>query len=166
MKTLRNIKKIPMEIAQLLSLNPTLCGLIVDDKDNPDNQDISFDELLKNHYINLYPVVESGDIKDNTRSSYIIILLDSINTTRDNNNISVSGDIYVTTDFNHILLQNYKNRLLEMADEVFKTLNEVKLTSSGKLIINNITYVVMNNFRTSYRLSFTISDQQIERTEI
>lgn len=166
MKDLRNIKTIPFEIGQLLAKNPTLCGLMLDDSNDPKTIESSFSSLLNNHYINMYPPIESGDIQDYNKSSYIIILIDTINTNNGNQNISVTGHIYVTTDLNHILLTNNKNRLLEMSDQVFKTLNGEKLTSSGELRINYISYTVINNFRSAYRISFEISDQQIERTEI
>ena len=166
MKNLRNIKKAPFEIAQILANNKTFCALLVDDSNTPTDCSMSLTELLNNHYITIYPPVNDGSIIDFNRNTYAIILLDSIDTNSTNNNISVTGYIYITTDNAHVLLSENRNRLLELADVVLQVLNGVKLTSAGELQIGRINYVMLDTFKSGYRISFTITDQQAERTEI
>lgn len=166
MKNLRNIKKVPFEIAQLLANNPDFCALLVDDSDTPTACTMSLTELLNQHYLVIYPPTNDGSINNFNRNTYAIILLDSIDTNSDNYNINVTGYIYITTDNAHVLLSNNRNRLLEMADIVLQTLNGVKLTSAGELQIGRINYVMIDTFKSGYRIGFTITDQQTERTEI
>ena len=161
MKNLRNIKKVPFEIGQLLANNKRFCSFLVDDTNNPGDVSMSFIELLNEKYITIYPPVEDGAIEQYNRNTYVIILLDSISTADSNANIGVSGNIYITTDVNHILLTENRNRLLEMADEVLQTLDNAKLTSAGEIHINHISHTMINTFRAGYRISFTLSDQQI-----
>ena len=166
MKNLRNIKKVPFEIGQLLANNKRFCSFLIDDTNNPGEVSMSFVELLNEKYITIYPPVEDGAIEQYNRNTYAIILLDSISTADSNANIGVSGNIYITTDVNHILLTENRNRLLEMADEVLQTLDNAKLTSAGEIHINHISHTMITTFRAGYRISFTLSDQQIERAEI
>lgn len=166
MKNLRNIKKIPFEIGQLLANNQYFCALLVDDTTNPGDVALSFITLLNQKYITIYPPVEDGAIEQYNRNSYAIILIDNINMNEDNFNIGVTGSIYVTTDIDHILLTENRNRLLELADEVVQTLNNAKLTSAGAIRINNISHTMLTPFRSGYRIGFSLSDQQVERTEI
>lgn len=166
MKNLVNIKKIPFEIAQLLAGNPNFCSLILDDSDDPGKVETSLTELLNSHYLTIYPPVNDGGITDYGRNTYVVILLDSITTESQDNNMNVTGYIYITTDNSHILLSQNRSRLLELADVVLQTLNGAKLTSAGQMEIGSITHVMISNFRAGYRINFTVTDQQTERAEI
>lgn len=166
MKNLRNIKKVPFEIAQLLANNAEFCGLLVDDNFSPTAASTSLEELLKQHYIVLYPPVNDGSIKDFFRNTCATILLDNINTDAQDANINLSGYVYVSTDNSHVLISGHRNRLLELADLILQILNGVKLTSAGELQISRINFVMIDTFKSGYRINFTITDQQVERTEI
>ena len=51
MKTLENIKKVPREIAHLLSKDKKLCSLLIDDSNEPKIENLpSFEFLLNNNY--------------------------------------------------------------------------------------------------------------------
>jgi hypothetical protein len=167
MKTLHNINKAPFEIGRLLSLNNKICSFLLDDSADPQiDYQVSLTDLLNQHYITIYPPVEDGAIQDQIRNTYIVILLDRIDPNSSSENIFVNGSLYVTTDKAHVLLSNNRNRLLELIDEIYKTLDGIKLTSAGELHINNISHIMITNFRAGYRIDFTFSDQQGRKAEI
>lgn len=66
MKTLKNIKKCVMEIAQTLAQNENIVKLLYNDNSNALNQpkpNVSLNQLITDHYICVCAPVESG-IKD------------------------------------------------------------------------------------------------------
>lgn len=166
MKTLKNIKKAPFEIGQILAANKEICALLLDDTNDPKAADATFNDLLTKNYITIYPPVADGAIKDYTRNTYLVILIDAINTNANENNLSVSGTIYITTDESHILLTNNRNRLLELADKILQVLDGVKISSAGEIHVTDIMHIMLTNFRAGYRISFTFSDQQARKAEI
>ena len=168
MTTLKNIKKAPLEMGQLLANNNKLCNLLyLDIPSALEETSIShsLNDLINDHYITIYPPVETA-IKDNTRNSFLIILLDNVNLQVADNNTRANFVVYVTTDVDHILLNNNKNRLLEMCDEVIKTLNGVKLSSAGIVQVSSIAHVMLSEFRAGYRISLSLTDQASRKAEI
>ena len=72
MKTLENIKKIPREIAHLLSKDKKLCSLLIDDSNEPKIENLpSFEFLLNNNYINLMTPIADGQINQKGRNNTI-----------------------------------------------------------------------------------------------
>lgn len=166
MSNLRNIKKAPFEIGRLLAANKTLCGYMLDDSDTPAPTEITFENLLNEKYVTIYPPVDEGHMDNYDRNTYLVILLDSINPNGMDENTLVNGTIYVVTDIEHILLTGNRNRLLEMVDEVYRTLNNVKLTSAGQIVVGNIYHTMITPFKAGYRINFSFSDQQYVKAEI
>ena len=167
-KDLRNIKKAALEIGQLLASNNTLCSLLYNDTPdalNITNRIYSLNEMLNDKYITVYPPVETT-IKESTRNSFLVILLDSINLMVPDDNARASFTIYVTTDSDHILLNDNKNRLLEMCDQVLTSLDRVKLSSAGAISISSISHVMLSEFRAGYRIALSITDQTSRKAEI
>ncbi len=160
MKALTNIKKAPFEIGQLLASNTKICGYLVDDTTNPQPATKNFQDLLNDKYITIYPPIHDAELDKYTRNTYITILLDNINLHAVDDNYSITGNIFVITDVNHILLDNNRNRLLELADEVYQTLEDKKIKSSGAIHVVSITYTMIDTFSAGYRINFTFSDQQ------
>lgn len=166
---LKNIKKIPFEIASILVSNEDVVKLIYDDdpsvllKKNKIN--ISMEELIQKNYIGFYPATETG-INSIDRNTFIIINLEDINLQNTDININTSGAIYITTDKAHCLLNNNKLRLLELADVIEGVLENQKLSSAGKIILTSVNYVVFSDFRSGYRINFRCSDQQTRKAEL
>ena len=161
MKALVNIKKAPFEIGQILANNTRICGYLVDDTSNPQPVSKTFQELLNNKYITIYPPISDGELESQyTRNTYITILLDNIDLHATDENYGVTGNIFVITDVNHILLDNNRNRLLELADEIYQTLEDKKIKSAGAIHVSSINYTMIDTFSAGYRINFTFSDQQ------
>ena len=166
---LRNLKKVPIEIASLLVSNENIVRLIYDDTPSvlEDKKIIrmTVQELINSNYINFYPATESG-IKENNRNTFIIINLEDFSLQGRDGNTNATGAVYITTDKSHSLLENNKLRLLELADEIDSCLEGQKLSSAGTISISSINYVVFSDFRSGYRINFRISDQQNRRAEL
>lgn len=166
MNSLRNIKKIPLEVGKLLANNKKFCGFLVDDSKSPQSIQMSYEDLLNQHYIVIYPPNDDGEMKEYTRNTYAAILIDTIDMDDIDNNARVTGHIFLTTTRDHIVLSENRNRLLELCDEVVSTLNDVKITSASKIYISSIVFLMMDVEKPCYRISFELSDQQVERAEI
>lgn len=162
---LKNIKKVPFEIATILAANQKIIRLIYND--NPsvltDQQDIllTTQQLISLNYIGFYPATETG-IKDIDKNTFIIINMEDISL----DNISANGSIYITTDKAHCLLENNTLRMLELADEIESTLENQKLSSAGQIHLTSINYVVFSDFRSGYRINFRLNDQQNRKAEL
>ena len=159
-----NIRRAPIEIGQILAKNEKLVGYLCDDSQDPQSLKISYTELANNHYINFYPPTETS-IKDVDRTAFCIILLDAI-TKLDDDNTRASIVIYGLVDINHINLTNNRSRALEIADEVVRSLDGVKLTCAGAMQVGSISYTMIDISHIGYRISVTITDQSEERAEI
>lgn len=166
---LKNIKKIPFEIAAVLASKEEIVKLIYDDDPSvliKKNQlPISMGELIKENYIGFYPATETG-INQIDKNTFIVINVEDINLYSTDDNISINGAIYITTDKAHCLLSNNKLRLLELADEIESALENYKLSSAGKITLSSINYVVFSDFRSGYRINFRCSDQQSRKVEL
>lgn len=167
MGKLANINKSVLQIGQLLAQNSKIASLLYYDTPDALEQDIdiSLNQLINDKYITVYPPVETA-IKDITRNTFLIILLDNINLRYTDNNKSANITIYVSTDADHILLENNKNRLLELNDLIVETLDNKKLSSAGQIMISSISHVMLNEFRAGYRISLSLTDQEIRKAEI
>ena len=159
MGKLINIKRAPIEIAQLLYNNKTLISLITNTNiDNP----IDWTTILAQKYISLCPPLEDGTITGE-RDLSLIILLDRINMNGADSNMIVSGKIYINAEASHILDSNYNNLLLEIVDEICNTIDGVKLTASGQIAINSINYISYSTMRCGYSINFSFTDQDTQK---
>lgn len=159
MGRLINIKRAPIEIAQLLYNNKTLMSLITNTNiDNP----IDWTTIVAQKYISLCPPLEDGTITGE-RDLSLIILLDRINMNGADSNMIVSGKIYINAEANRILDSNYNNLLLEIVDEICNTIDGVKLTASGQIAINSINYISYSTMRCGYSINFSFTDQDTQK---
>ena len=159
MGKLINIKRAPIEIAQLLYNNKTLMSLITNTNiDNP----IDWTTIIAQKYISLCPPLEDGTITGE-RDLSLIILLDRINMNGADSNMIVSGKIYINAEASRILDSNYNNLLLEIVDEICNTIDGVKLTASGQISINSINYISYSTMRCGYSINFSFTDQDTQK---
>lgn len=159
MGRLINIKRAPIEIAQLLYNNKTLMSLITNTNiDNP----IDWTTIVAQKYISLCPPLEDGTITGE-RDLSLIILLDRINMNGADSNMIVSGKIYINAEASRILDSNYNNLLLEIVDEICNTIDGVKLTASGQIAINSINYISYSTMRCGYSINFSFTDQDTQK---
>ena len=159
MGKLINIKRAPIEIAQLLYNNKTLMSLITNT--NVDNL-IDWTTIVAQKYISLCPPLEDGTITGE-RDLSLIILLDRINMNGADSNMIVSGKIYINAEASRILDSNYNNLLLEIVDEICNTIDGVKLTASGQISINSINYISYSTMRCGYSINFSFTDQDTQK---
>lgn len=166
---LRRLKDVPFEVAQLLANNQNIVRLLYDDSPSvlitKNNLDIDVNTLIEENYIGFYPASETG-IEDVNKNTFIIINLEDFNLQNTDNNTSVSGAVYITTDKAHCLLSNGKLRLLELADEVDNALDGQKISAAGQIRVTSINYIVFSDFRCGYRVNFRLNDQQIRKAEL
>lgn len=159
MGKLINIKRAPIEIAQLLYNNKTLMSLITNTNiDNP----IDWTTIVAQKYISLCPPLEDGTITGE-RDLSLIILLDRINMNGADSNMIVSGKIYINAEASRILDSKYNNLLLEIVDEICNTIDGVKLTASGQIAINSINYISYSTMRCGYSINFSFTDQDTQK---
>ena len=159
MGKLINIKRAPIEIAQLLYNNKKLISLITNTNiDNP----IDWTTIVAQKYISLCPPLEDGTITGE-RDLSLIILLDRINMNGADSNMIVSGKIYINAEASRILDSNYNNLLLEIVDEICNTIDGVKLTASGQIAINSINYISYSTMRCGYSINFSFTDQDTQK---
>lgn len=165
---LRNLKKVPFEIATLLAADDTIIRLIYDDSPfaltNTTNT-VSVQELINSNYIGFYPATETG-IREVDRNTFIVISLEDFTLNAQDQNTRGTGAIYITTDKAHCLLDGNKIRLLELADRIETVLDNRKLSTAGELQLTTISYVVFSDFRAGYRISFRCSDQSSRKAEL
>ena len=165
---LKTLKKTPFQIAQLIASNPTVVNLIYNDSPSvltDENVVVEFNSLVTDGYINFYPATDAG-IRDIQRNTFIVINLEDFNLNSTDSNTTATGAIYITTDKAHSLLDNNKLRLLELADEIETALADQKLASAGQIKMMSMTYVVFSEFRSGYRISFRLADQQTRKAEL
>ena len=174
---LKNLKKTPFEIAEKLIITDkvekllardNILKLLFNDEDSALNKEVSattIEYLIQNDYIGFYPATESG-INNIERNTFLIINFEDFNFQNTDNNTSVSGAIYITTDKNHCLLENKKLRLLELIDSIETMLEGEKLSSAGQIRLTSANYVVFSDFRCGYRINFRINDQATRKAEL
>ena len=166
---LKNLKKVPMEIASLLAAESNIVQLIYNDQSsaltNPKEIKVSVQDLINSNYIGFYPATESG-IKDIDKNTFMVINFEDFSFTNTDNNTGASGAIYITTDRSHCLLNENRLRLLELIDEIEDTLENKKLSSAGQIHVNSANYVVFSDFRSGYRINFRIYDQPTRKAEL
>lgn len=165
MKTLATIKKAPYEIGALLAQNKIFCGLLVDDNNDPQPIQVDYTTLLNEQYIRLTPPVYNG-VKNHDRNTYCVLNLQSIDMDKDGENIGVSAYVFLVTNHDHSILADKTSRLLQLLDELYKTLDGAKISTSGEIKVTSANYTTIDDFTMSYRVSLSFSDQQIRKAEI
>ena len=168
MKTIKNIKKSIVEVAQILAADEEILKLIYIDTPDALSQpkpEITLNELIAQHYVCVIPPVESG-IKDSWRNTFITILLDNVYFNRRDDNTAANLIIYVSTDEAHVLLDDNKMRMLEIVDKVIGLLDNKKISGAGTLSVDSFTHTMLSEFRSAYRISISCNDQNTKKVEI
>lgn len=168
MKTLKNVKKCVMEIAQILGQNDKVVKLLYNDETTAlidPKPVVDLNTLIQEHYICICAPVESG-IKDSWKNTFLTILLDEGLFSRADDNGDFSVKLYVTTDEQHLILEDNQNRLFELLDEIINTLDGFKLSSAGKLRVNNFKHTMLSEFRFAYVIGLDFAEQNTKVVEI
>lgn len=167
MKPLTNIKKAPLEIAQLLSTNETLVKLLCNSEPTALVDSITapnLNELISDQYINFYAPTEYG-IQNFERTAMISIFIDRAQRHSVDKYMDAAIVVYFCTKTDNILLKDNKNRLLEATDCICQSLEGQKVSASGELELNSISYVFFDDFHAGYRVSFSLNDQQNRKVD-
>ncbi len=167
---LRNLKKVPLEIVQLMYDNNLILNLIYnDERDALENPiplaALPLEELIKQGYFSFYVPVEQH-IDNPLRNTCLSIVLKYMDLEKSDLDIQAEGSIYILTDYQHILLEQNKNRILELADKVVEVLDNHKLSSSGAIMCTTVEYVAESNFHCVYKINFVINDQINRKAEL
>ena len=169
MKQLGKIKLLPCEIIRALASNMELQKLlIVDAQDMPTDEQfksMNWAELIEQNYMSIVPVVDDN-ITNNSRNTFLIVHLDEINAYGRENNIEVNGNVYIGTNLDHCWLKGNKLRLLEMIDEIVKTLDNKKFSVAGTLGITRASAITYSKKSFGYRINFRISEQENRKAEL
>ena len=161
MVKLINIKKAPIEIATILAQDDIIKKLlIIDDPEALERPvpDKTLNDLLQEHYISMEPPVENR-IEEYSRNTFISILVDTIMPAAEDNT-RANFVIYASTNMDHILLKDNKNRLLELCDRIVQLLQNKKISTAGQINFNSMSHLMLSEFHTAYRLSLSSTDQQ------
>jgi len=170
MKSLKNIKKCVMEIAQVLAADEQIVKLLYNDQPDAIDKDVpkptvDMNTLIQEHYICICAPVEDG-IKDQWKNTFLTILLDNAFFGRADDNTAVNLKIYVSTDEQHLLLNGNKNRLFELLDRIITDLDGYKLSAAGKLEVGSFAHTMLSEFRFAYAISVSFDEQNTRKVEI
>ena len=168
MKTLKNVKKSVMEIAQILGQNEKIVKLLYNDESTAlqdPTPSVSLNTLIQEHYICICAPVESG-IANTWKNTFLTILLDNGMFNRRDDNGDFSIKLYVSTDEQHLLLTDNANRLFELLDEVITTLDGFKLSTAGKIEVNAFNHTMLSEFRFAYVVTLNFTEQNTKVVEI
>ena len=168
MKSLKNIKKSVMEIAQLLAQDEEIVKLLHNDEPTALNDavpSVDLNTLIQEHYICICAPVEDG-IKDQWKNTFLTVLLDNGFFGRSDDNTSITIKIYVSTDEQHLLLIDNKNRLFELMERVIDDLDNRKLSSAGTITVNSFNHTMLSEFRFAYVISLSFNEQVTRKVEI
>lgn len=168
MKTLGKITTLPCEIIQLLATNERLQKLLLIDTNDINVADFEkwhWAKLIESDYMSIAPIVD-GNITNNSRNTFLIVHLDDIDSYGWEDNIEISGSVFIGTNLEHVWLQGNKLRLLEMIDEIMKTLDNYKFSVAGKMTVYRASSVVYANKSFGYRVFFKIKEQENKGVEL
>lgn len=169
MKELGKIKNLPCEIIKILASNLQLQKLLlVDSQELPDDSNFQpkrWDQLIEDDYMSICPTVDDN-ITNNSRNSFLIVHLEDINTYGTEGNLDIGGIVWVGTNKEHVWLKGNKLRLLEMVDEVIKSLDGQKCSVAGKIKVLRASSVVYSKSSFGYRISFRVAEQENRKAEL
>lgn len=173
MKNLKNIKIIPREMLEEIvnpdnEISKKLQQLLVIDDNNINFTELdnfttlTANELLEQEYISFTPVLDEN-ITNSTRNTFLIINLDEINFSNWEDNLSVTGAIFIGTNREHAVINNKNLRLLEMIDLLLDLFNNKKLSAAGTISMNYASFVTYSEYTFGYKIVFKIQDQSNTR---
>lgn len=163
MNKLKNIFKVPFEIADILSKDNIIQKLLYNDSPSALEETSTIDNniLLDENYIQIGMPSESG-IENYNHNTIININIDSLSVPSD----SAHGFILISTADQTLPLNNNKRRLWEISAEIEKVLNSKKLSTAGEINIDNINFINLSTFRSGYIIHFSLVDQWGRKAEL
>lgn len=169
MKELGKIKMLPCEIVKILANNIRLQKLLISDSQELPTDDEfeikNWDQLIEEDYMSICPVIDDN-ITNNLRNSFLITHIEDIDTYGIEDNLEISGVIWVGTNKEHVWLKGNKLRLLEMVDEVIQSLDGQKCSVAGKITIIRASSVTYSKSSFGYRITFRITEQENRKAEL
>lgn len=169
MKELGKIKMLPCEIVKILANNIRLQKLLISDSQELPTDDEfktkNWDQLIEEDYMSICPVIDDN-ITNNLRNSFLIAHIEDIDAYGTENNLDVGGVIWVGTNKEHVWLKGNQLRLLEMVDEVIKSLDGQKCSVAGKITIIRASSVTYSKSSFGYRITFRITEQENRKAEL
>lgn len=169
MKELGKIKSLPTEIIMQLAQNLRLQKLLlVDAQELPEDKNFEaqrWDMLIEEDYMSIAPIIDDN-ITNNSRNTFLIVHLNDIDTYGQEGNIQIGGEIFVGTNKEHTWLKGNKLRLLEIVDEVIKSLDGQKFSVAGKLSIYRASSTIYSKQSFGYRIAFRINELENRKAEL
>ena len=168
MSKIKTIKKIPMEVIRLLAQNQEIVKLLVNDAPSALSDpapSYTLNQLIEDRYISAFPPTESS-IEQWGRNTFLTVLLDAVSLHNINDNSHINLVLYVSTDVSTLVLDDNKNRLLELADRIVDTLDNAKTSVAGSLIVNSMDHVLLSNFHSAYAIHIVCYEQETRKAEI
>jgi len=161
-RNFKNIKKLPLELCRLFSQNETIQRLLVIDSSDALTADFSpltLKQLMDEKYFSIIPLNETG-IKNMGRNTFMVINVATNNVLRkkDNNNTFV-GSVFICSDLDHLQLDDYGLRLMELMSEITDLIDGEKFSCSGQLEVTGSSALSYSNYLFGYKIEFEISDQ-------
>ena len=161
-RNFKNVKLLPLELSRLFSQDEKIQRLVVLDSSDALTRDfspLSFKQLMDEKYFSIVPLTETG-IKEIGRNTFIVInaLTDTALEETDGNNI-FSGSIFICSDLDHLVLDNYQLRLVELQERIVDLINKEKFSCSGALQVLSSTTISYSTYLFGYRIDFNITDQ-------
>ena len=166
MEMLKNIKKALKEISLLLAQDEQLARLLYNDKSSALKEEGPSDwrSLIYDNYIRLTIPNETA-IENTQQNTFIVLVLDTVSFNEEENS-RANIFVYITTDANHILLDDNKNRLIEGADRIVSVLQSKKLSAAGQINVTSMNYVTFSDHRGGYQINLNLTDLQSGKVEL
>lgn len=169
---LRTFLKVPYEIAQLIAENDAIVNLLYNDSasalSKPLEELPTVSNLIKESYIWFYaPAVVN--VNNLNRNTFIVINVSNItlpNGNIDSESIILKGTINIVTNADHYMLDDGRTRLLEISDRLVNLLDNKKLSPTGMIQLESITYDGFTADYFSYSISFSIHEIPTRKVEL
>lgn len=177
MKNLRNIKIIPREMLEEIvnpdnDISKKIQKLLIVDDNNldlsilDDFTTLSANELLEQGYVGFTPMLDEN-ITNTKRNTFLIVNLDEIDFSNWEDNLSVSGAIFIGTNRDNAVINNKNLRLLELIDLLLELFHNKKLSASGTISMKYASFVTYSEYTFGYKIAFKVYDQNnIRKAEI
>ena len=158
MKNIENINRSISEMAIRLASNADLQARL------NIKQPLTIQDMLTKHYICIGPQTETN-IEKSGRNVFLIVNLQDI--TFYEEAINARGVISIVADANfNTTTTDYRDRLLDIVNEIVKSLDNAKLSSSITVSISGFSRVNYTELLTGYQIFFDFKDQGTKEVEL
>lgn len=168
MSILSNIQKTIKEIVMCLAQDEEIQKLLLVDSQDVSNADftpLSPQEMLDKKYICLTHQTESG-ISELGRNTLLIITCQYIDfNSMEDDLTNVDCNIFILTNINNIIIDNYEDRGLRLVDCITQCLDSKKFSSSSAITVNSVSRQNFSETYCGYQLRFSFYDQNNTEVE-